>query len=162
MVWHSHGILHSCLKGCVYYVAIWKCADACQVKRQKTKLNTKTMYKGVPWWLSGLTIWCYHYCGLGHCCGSSMTPGPGSHTCHRCSQKKKKKIMYKNHIEENPARKKRENGNSSCVCTSWIWMIFFSFQVSMPVIFNGGRASMWFQRTPKTVCHKWTKHEFGH
>jgi len=28
---------------------------------------------------------------LGHCCGTSLIPGSGTSTCHRCIQKKKKR-----------------------------------------------------------------------
>ena len=33
----------------------------------------------------------YHYCGLGHFCGTGLIPGPGTSACHGHSQKKKKK-----------------------------------------------------------------------
>ena len=35
-------------------------------------LILKKMLSGVPWWLSRLSIWHYHYCGSGHCCGSCL------------------------------------------------------------------------------------------
>ena len=42
---------------------------------------------GVLVWLSGLRIWCCHYCGMG------LIPGPGTFTCHRCSQENKQTKM---------------------------------------------------------------------
>ena len=42
-------------------------------------------------WFSRLRIrHCYCSC-LGHCCGASSIPGPGTFMCHGCGQKKKKK-----------------------------------------------------------------------
>ena len=42
---------------------------------------------GVPLWLSGLRIQSCHCSGLGHC------PGPGTSTCRRLGQEKKKGIL---------------------------------------------------------------------
>ena len=33
-------------------------------------------------------IWHCHHCGLGHCCGSGLTPGWGASVCCVCSQNK--------------------------------------------------------------------------
>ena len=35
---------------------------------------------GMPWWPNGLGIQHCHGCGLGHCCGVSLIPGPGTST----------------------------------------------------------------------------------
>ena len=45
----------------------------------------------VPWWQSGLRNPHCHCCGLGHCYGMGPVPGPGTSTCHKSSQKKRKK-----------------------------------------------------------------------
>ena len=42
-------------------------------------------------WLSGLRIQCFHYSGLGCCCGTRLIRGPGLSTCRGCDQEKKKK-----------------------------------------------------------------------
>ena len=44
---------------------------------------------GVPLLLRGLRIWCYHYSGLGCCCGAGLIPGLGISPYCRHSQKKK-------------------------------------------------------------------------
>lgn len=44
---------------------------------------------GVPWWCSTLRIQHCHYCGSGH---TGSIPCSGTSSCHRCSQKVKKKI----------------------------------------------------------------------
>ena len=49
----------------------------------------------VPLWCSKLRIWCCHCSGLGHHYGLGLLPGLGTSTCHRCSQKKKKKERTK-------------------------------------------------------------------
>ena len=33
---------------------------------------------GVPWWFSGLRIWCGHHCDSGYCCDMSSMPGLGT------------------------------------------------------------------------------------
>ena len=45
---------------------------------------------GVPWWLSGLRMQCFHCSGLGCCCVTGSIPGPGTSTCHRCDEKWRK------------------------------------------------------------------------
>ena len=44
----------------------------------------------VPWWLSGLRIWHYHCCGLGHYCGAGLIPGPKNFPMPWAQPKKKK------------------------------------------------------------------------
>ena len=39
-------------------------------------------------WHSGLRIWHCQGNGLGYCCGVGLIPGPGTSTCHGCSQNK--------------------------------------------------------------------------
>ena len=41
----------------------------------------KTLVLGVPWWLSGLGIWCCH------CCGVGSVPGFETSTCYRGGKK---------------------------------------------------------------------------
>ena len=61
-------------------------------RHQKVRrYRVKKCLQGVPWWLSVLRVWHCHCCGSGHCCGESWIPGPGTSSCHRCGQKKKKK-----------------------------------------------------------------------
>lgn len=40
----------------------------------------------VPWWLGELKIWHRHCYDLGHYCGTSSIPVPGTSACHRHSQ----------------------------------------------------------------------------
>lgn len=54
-----------------------------------TTVNQIVANSGVPMWCSGLRIWCYPCLGSGLCCGTGLTPGQGSSTCHVCGQKKK-------------------------------------------------------------------------
>ena len=42
------------------------------------KTENKMMYRGVPWWCSGLRIQHCHCCGSGRCSGSGVIPGPGT------------------------------------------------------------------------------------
>ena len=74
-----------------------------------TETSSKTMgyanlkrIPRVPWWLSGLKIWCCHYCGCGYCCGMGSIPGLGTSACHRFSKKKKKKKKLKDKIKRIP------------------------------------------------------------
>ena len=46
---------------------------------------------GVPWWLSGLRIWCCYCCGLG------SVPGSGISACCRCSQNPPNKNKKQTH-----------------------------------------------------------------
>ena len=50
---------------------------------------------GVPWWLSRLRIWHCHCCDSRHCCGLSLTPGPGNFSMLRERPKTKKKTQNK-------------------------------------------------------------------
>ena len=50
--------------------------------------------RGVPWWLSGLRICCFHCYNSGHCHGSSLIPGPWTSTGDGHSQKRKKKKIW--------------------------------------------------------------------
>ena len=43
-------------------------------------------------WLSGLRIWHCHFSSSGHCCDMDLILGPGTSTCCRYSQKRKKKL----------------------------------------------------------------------
>ena len=49
-----------------------------------------------PWWPSGLKIWHYHCCALGHCCGTGWLPGLDFSCCGHDQKKKKieKKIFF--------------------------------------------------------------------
>ena len=54
-------------------------------EENESSLQTEGRYLvGVPLWYSRLSIW---QC---HCCGVGSIPGPGTSTCHRHHQKKKK------------------------------------------------------------------------
>ena len=44
-------------------------------------------------WLSELRTPCCHCCGSGYCYDMDLIPGPGTSTCCRCGQKKKKKCI---------------------------------------------------------------------
>ena len=59
-----------------------------------TTVNQIVANSGVPMWRSGLRIWCYPCLGSGLCCGTGLTPGQGSSTCHVCGQKKKRLILF--------------------------------------------------------------------
>ena len=48
-------------------------------------------FGGVPSWHHGLKIQHCHYNSLGRCYGTCSIPGPGTSTCHGCSQKRKVK-----------------------------------------------------------------------
>ena len=61
--------------------------------------------QGIPWWHSGLRIQPCHCCSSYHCCGTGLIPSLGTSTCHRCSQKKKKKDEY-NHGDFGKANKR--------------------------------------------------------
>ena len=50
---------------------------------------------GVPWWLSGLRIWCCYCCGSGCCCGRDSIPGLGELPHVRGTAKKKKLLVAK-------------------------------------------------------------------
>ena len=52
----------------------------------------KTEKTGVLLQLSGLRILHCHCSSLDCCCGLGLIPGPGTSTCHGCSQKGKKKF----------------------------------------------------------------------
>ena len=41
-------------------------------------LHGTEMFLGVPWWLSGLRIWCCHCSSLCHCCGTGSVPDLGT------------------------------------------------------------------------------------
>ena len=43
----------------------------------------------VPVWRRGLRIWCCRSCGTEHNCRMGSILGPGTSTCHGCSQKQK-------------------------------------------------------------------------
>ena len=68
-------------------------------KPMGNELDIKKSGYGVPMWLSRLNIRHCHCSGLGHCCSSSLIPGPRTSTCHESDQKKsflmKKKIRIK-------------------------------------------------------------------
>lgn len=53
---------------------------------------------GVPLWYSQLSIPHCHCSGSGHHCGLRSVPGPGTSTCYKRSQEKKKKFFHKNCI----------------------------------------------------------------
>ena len=72
----------------------------------------------IPLWCSGLRIWCCHYSGLRHCCGTSSIPGPGTSTCHRCSQKKEKK-KYRPFLFFHP------HLSGKYACTFFFWLQIF-------------------------------------
>lgn len=55
------------------------------------------MLAGVPWWPSGLRIWCCRCCGLGHCYSMGSMPDPAAGIA-----KKKKKKEY---VSNNGAKK---------------------------------------------------------
>ena len=42
----------------------------------------------LPWWLNGLKIQCFHWCGLGCCCSMGSVPGPGISTWLRRGKNK--------------------------------------------------------------------------
>ena len=65
-------------------------------KRKLGCMHTKKRPHGVPWWLSGLRIWCCHCCGSSCCCGTGLIPGLETYTCHRHSYKRKKKRPCEN------------------------------------------------------------------
>ena len=50
--------------------------------------SSRFQMKRVPWCLRGLSIWHCHYCGLGHCHGPGLIPGPGTSACCVHSQNK--------------------------------------------------------------------------
>ena len=60
--------------------------------------------QGIPWWHSGLRIQPCHCCSSYHCCGTGLIPSLGTSTCHRCSQKKKKKMNITMVISEKQTR----------------------------------------------------------
>ena len=42
------------------------------------KAKAQNWIEGVPWWPSRLRIWCCHWCGSHHPCGSGLIPGLGT------------------------------------------------------------------------------------
>ena len=62
----------------------------------KTSHSLKYTKAGVPWWLRGLKTWHCHYCGSGYSWGTVSIPGPGTSTCHWCSQKTEKQTKKTN------------------------------------------------------------------
>ena len=60
------------------------------VPENEISVNSKTIV--VPWWLSRLRSQHSHCSSSGHCFGAGLIPGPGTSTCCRHGQKKKKKV----------------------------------------------------------------------
>ena len=67
--------------------------------------------QGLPWWHGGLRIWCYYYCGLGHCCSTGLVPIPGTFVCHGHSQNKTKQKQK----QTNKQKKKKKKEKGLCV-----------------------------------------------
>ena len=63
------------------------------LRHQFHRLENYTL--GVPWWLSGLSLWYCHCCGSGHCSSVGLIPGPGTSTC----RERGKKIIKKTILE---------------------------------------------------------------
>ena len=64
-------------------------------------IKEKNAFNDVPWWCSGLRIWCCHCCGSGLCCGTASIPGLETLACHGYSQqekKKKKECVFKHQM----------------------------------------------------------------
>ena len=53
---------------------------------------------GVPWWCSGLSIWCCHYSGSSCCCGMSLIPGWGTSAWRVYGWGKKKRQSKQNSV----------------------------------------------------------------
>ena len=110
--------LGSCIAVAVAAIALippqaWKfpCALSAALKRQKQKNKTNKQTKNsfaVPWWLSGLRVWC-------HCCGMGSFPGLGTSVCYRCGQKKKKQ-QQKKPKQNNSIAKKCSSFSESFAC----------------------------------------------
>ena len=69
-----------------------KCWDQFWLSRIQLKSilgGIKKDHVGVPWWLSGLRIWCCHYSGSGHCYGAGLMPGSGTSPCYRHGQEER-------------------------------------------------------------------------
>ena len=62
------------------------------LKQSGTKIVLNSIYIkfGIPLWHSGLSIPCCHCRSQGYCCGIGSIPGPATHACYECDQKKKK------------------------------------------------------------------------
>ena len=52
-------------------------------------LFLKLDFFGVPWWLSELRTWHWHYYGPGHCYDTYLIPGLRNFAWYRCGKKKK-------------------------------------------------------------------------
>ena len=62
-------------------------------KAQKHSKHVLKQSQGVPWWLSGLRLWCCHCCSSGYYCGVGLSPCPGTSACHGHGQKKPQSQM---------------------------------------------------------------------
>ena len=71
------------------------CRTECKIHRQV--INTKSSQKGVTLWYSRLRIQHCHYSAPGHCCGTHLTPCPGTSTCWEGRQKFNNKISQNFH-----------------------------------------------------------------
>ena len=84
-------------------------------------------------WGSGFRIWCCHRCGVDHSGGLNLIPGPGSSTCHRCREKKKKNQKF------------HPNCTNLCVffsgnCKTWLCSsLGISIQLLSPKVPDGER-----------------------
>lgn len=74
------------------------------------------MLAGVPWWPSGLRIWCCRCCGLGHCYSMGSMPDPAA----GIAKKKKKKVQVKAQRQwELTNRKKQSKHQYTCDANGW-------------------------------------------
>ena len=77
-------------------VLVFRILRELQLNNKMTDWYQK-MGQGIPWWCSGLKIWCCHCCGSGHSSSAGLIPGPGTSLCYGNRWKTKTKLKTTTH-----------------------------------------------------------------